>query len=126
MTEYVGLALDAGAHDLRLDETGALALVRDAHAIGQHVKQRLKFHVGEWFLDTSAGMPWLPRPGQFAILSRPYDAGTSEAVIKAEILDTPGITGIEDFDARVVPGRRDLAIDVSAGTVFDEPVEVRA
>lgn len=126
MANFIGLALDATTHDLTLDASGNLAMARDAEAVGQHVKQRLKMHVGEWMLDTSAGLPWIPAPGRFAIFDRPYDAGTSEALIKAEILDTPGIRELTAFEARVVSGRRELAIDAEAMTIYDEPVEIRA
>lgn len=125
MANYIGLALDASTHDLALDDRGNLKLARDAEAVGQHVKQRLKMFSEEWFLDTTAGLPWLPKPGRFAIFDRPYDAGTSEALIKAEILDTPGIRELTGFEARVVAGKRELAIEASAETIYDEPVEIR-
>lgn len=125
MANYIGLHLDAGTHDLALDARGNLRLARDAEAVGQHAKQRLKTFEGEWFLDTSAGLPWLPKPGRFGIFDRPYDAGTSEALIKAEILDTPGIRDLTGFEARLVAGRRELAISASAETIYDEPVEIR-
>lgn len=120
MPAPIGLALDAETHDLFLRSNGELALARDAEAIGQHVKQRMKFFSGEWFLDTSAGLPWLPRAGQFAIFDRPYNAGASEALIKAEILDTTGVVALDAFSARVDARTRGLIIDAGIVTIFDE------
>ena len=119
MPSPFGLGLDAETHDLYLDASNNLVVARDARAIGEHVKQRLKMFNGEWFLDTSAGLPWLPRPAQFAIFDRPYQAGQSEALIKAEILDTPGVVAIEQFEARVDRATRGLIIEAEILTVFD-------
>ena len=119
MPSPFGLGLDAETHDLYLDASNNLVVARDARAIGEHVKQRLKMFNGEWFLDASAGLPWLPRPGQFAIFDRPYQAGQSEALIKAEILDTPGVVAIEQFEARVDRATRGLIIEAEILTVFD-------
>jgi hypothetical protein len=123
MANYIGLALDATTHDLALDDRGNLKLARDAEAVGQHVKQRLKFFVGEFFLDITAGLPWLPKPGRFAIFDRPYDAGTSEALIKAEILDTPGLRELTSFEARVDRITRGLKIEAEAVPDIDVPGE---
>jgi hypothetical protein len=119
MPAQIGLALHPQTHDLFLDASNNLVLARDAAAIGEHAKQRMKMFVGEWFLDTTAGLPWLPRPGAFAIFDRPYLAGQSEALIKAEILDTPGVVGIERFEARVDRATRGLVIDAEIVTAFD-------
>ena len=119
MASPFGLGLDAETHDLYLDASNNLVVARDARAIGEHVKQRLKMFAGEWFLDTTAGLPWLPRPGQFAIFDRPYQAGQSEALIKAEIFDTPGVVAIEQFEARVDRATRGLIIEAEILTAFD-------
>jgi hypothetical protein len=119
MPQPFGLALDSETHDLYLDGSNNLVVARDAHAIGEHVKQRMKMFAGEWFLDTRVGLPWLPRPGQFAIFDRPYNAGASEALIKAEILNTPGVVAVEDFEARVDRATRGLIVEAEIVTIFD-------
>lgn len=117
---HVGLALDPATNDLHLDEAGALIVVSDAEAVGQHVRQRLMTYRGEWFLDTTAGVPWLQE-----IMGRAYDPALAEATVKAEILDTDGVSAIEAFSVAFSRDVRALNIrDVSVLTTYDESVSI--
>lgn len=116
----IGLALDQVTNDLYLASDGTLAIVQDTHAIGQHVRQRLKTFQGEWFLDTVAGVPWLHQ-----ILGHGYDPALAEAVVKAEILDTDGVTEITSFSVAFDRGTRNLMInEVAVTTEFDAEVTI--
>lgn len=91
-------ALDAGTWDLFLDANGDLAMVSDGEEVVQHVKQRLDFFQGDWFLDLSQGLPWY----QEILGPRRFNTATSqqaytESFLKAEILGTPGVTGLLTF-----------------------------
>lgn len=119
MRQHIGLALDPETNDLFLRSNGELAVVRDAEAVGQHVRQRLKTFEGEWFLDNTAGVPWLRD-----ILGHGYDPALAEAVIKAEILDTDAVTEITSFSVRFDRQTRGLeAFGISVVTDYD--IEVR-
>lgn len=112
-----GLAIDPETHDLFL-EAGNLAVVRGSEAIGQHVRQRLMTFEGEWFLDTTAGVPWLAQ-----LMGRKYDPALAEAVVKAEILDTDGVVEITSFSVGFDQGVRRLNIrDVEVLTIYDQEV----
>lgn len=116
----IGLAIDKTTNDLALDGAGNMMTVTDAHAVGQHVRQRLKTHQGEWFLDTQAGVPWLDQ-----VLGRQYDPALAEAVIKAEISETAGVTGISGFSVQFDGRTREIsAFDMTVETIFDEEVSV--
>lgn len=119
----IGLALrrDGSAPaDLYFDDTGSLAVVRDAEAIGQHARQRLMTYEGEWFLDAEAGVPWVRD-----ILGHQYDPVLAESVLKAEILDTDGVTDITSFSVRFSGELRGLsAFNIEVTTVFDQEVIV--
>jgi hypothetical protein len=118
--DRIGLAIDPSTNDLALEADGRLSVVHDALAIGQHVRQRLMTFEGEWFLDTTAGVPWLDR-----ILGRGYDPALAEAVVKAEVLATDGVTEITSFSVRFVSDPRQLDIrGVEVLTVYDEAAPV--
>lgn len=120
MSNHFGLAINPTTNDLFLDSTGALAVVTDAAAVGQHVRQRLMTFYGEWFLDTEAGVKWLTQ-----IMAKSYDPALAEAVVKAEVLDTDGVTSIEGFDIGFIRDLRKLDIKgVQVYTVYDEGVSV--
>ena len=94
----VQLATDDSG-DIYFDANGDLALVEDGEEVAQHVKQRLDFFQGEWFLDESVGVPWYqeifqPRRGSNRLSARAY----TEAILKDTILETPGVTRLLSFD----------------------------
>lgn len=116
----IGLAIDQDTGDVYLDDDGNIAMVTDAHAIGQHVRQRLGAYRGEWFLDTTAGLPWLND-----ILGKVYDPAIAEALVKAEILDTEGVTEITSFSVGFDRRARGLSIrSVTVLSEYDEEVSV--
>lgn len=109
-----------GGHDLFLDADGQIAFAHDAEAVGQHIRCRLMAHRGEWFLDTMAGTPWLDR-----ILGKQVDLTLAEAVIKSEILNTDGVTGIANFDLRFRGARRSVdLVSATVETAYDEDVAI--
>ena len=115
-----GVAIDQATNDLFLTAAGNLATVTDAEAVGQHARQRLSTFSREWFLDTTAGVPWLDQ-----ILGKAYDPALAESVVKAEILNTDGVTEITSFSVSFDKATRGLIIrSVEVGTVFDEEVTV--
>lgn len=120
MSVRFGLAIDQGTNDLILASDGNLATVNDAEAVGQHVRQRLQTFLGEWFLDTAAGVPWLTD-----ILGRNYDPALAESVVKAEILATDGVEEILSFSVSFDRATRGLLIrSIEVRTMFDEVVTV--
>lgn len=122
MTEYVGLYLDPVTHDLALDATGNLRLARGREAVAQHAKQRVQFYLGEWFLRTDAGMPWLPgNPAGFAIFDRPFNRGAADALVKAEILGTPGMRELTAYEGRVDGASRGFRVEVEAIAEGSDP-----
>lgn len=115
----VGLAIDGDTNDLFLDGDN-LAMVEDAQAVGQHARQRLLTFEGEWFLDIEAGVSWLSD-----ILGKGYNPALAEAVVKAELLNTDGVTSIETFSVSFNRNRRELVInDVEVNTEYDEGVTI--
>jgi hypothetical protein len=122
MTVYtrVGLAIDQTTNDLYLEDDGNLALATNAKAVGEHARQRLQTYLGEWFLDTSCGVPWLDQ-----IFGQAYDSALAESVVKAELLDTDGVTDITSFSVSFDRATRGVIIhDVEVLTMFDEVVNV--
>lgn len=117
----VGLALKrigTDPADVYLDASGNLVMVNDAHAVGQHIRQRLMTYEGEWFLDKEAGVPWFR-----GLLGGGYDPALAEAVIKAEVLDTDGVIEINSFSVRFNREVRELsAFNISVMTDYDQEV----
>lgn len=115
MTHF-GISIDQTTNDLFFSTDGNLAMVSGAEAVGQHARQRLKTFENEWFLDSSAGVPWLSE-----LLGKGFDPALAEAVVKAELLDTDGVTGISSFSVGYNRTKRELIIrDIQVETVYEQ------
>lgn len=103
-----------------MDQSGNLATVSDAEAVGQHAKQRLMAFRGEWFLNSQIGVPWIPE-----ILGSSFDPALAESVIKASIKRTDGVEEITTFSARFNKQRRELSgFNISVRTIYDTEVSL--
>lgn len=85
--------------DVHFDANGDLVLVDDGEEVAQHVKQRIDFQQGEWFLDESIGLPWFTEIlGARALNAVNANRAYAESLIKAEIIMTPGVEGLTSFE----------------------------
>lgn len=61
--------------------------------IAQRVRCRLQTHLGDWPLDTSAGVDWIGFLGR-----KPVELAAMAASLAVEILGTPGVTQVQDLE----------------------------
>lgn len=87
----IDLKLDS-SHDLAI-ENFDLVLVSGVDQVIQKIGIRLKFFLGEWFLDISVGLPYYSN-----VLKKDFDVGLLESSFKAQILGTPGVDSLSEFD----------------------------
>jgi hypothetical protein len=102
------LLLDTTTWDLVTDATD-LQLVEKEDAVGQHLSQRLKTFAGEWFLDLRLGVPYFSQ-----VLVKNPDPVVLDSVFKSEIIHTPGIVELRQFDLRLDAGTRQLQLSFTA------------
>jgi hypothetical protein len=87
--------------DLKLDdltgdlviENADLVLTTGSDAVRQHLLQRLRTFMGEWFLNLDAGLPYFQN-----ILIKDPNLNAIDGVIKNVIIDTPGVLELLSFD----------------------------
>ncbi|WP_066733528.1 hypothetical protein [Cupriavidus sp. D384] len=104
------LALDDG-HDLDLSHNGDCWLVDGAGRIGQQIRVTLRALLGEWFLDTTFGVPYFE-----AVLVKNPNRAALEAIFRARIADVPGVRTVRRIDFRIDRERRSLEVDFAADT----------
>lgn len=105
--------------ELALDNDYDISLVDDAaswldgvEAIAQHLRVRLQFFKGEWFLDSEIGIPYYQR-----ILGRKdVTIAAIGAILKKAILTTPGVISLNDFRADYQGATRLLSVSFRAQT----------
>lgn len=95
-------------------EKGGIRLVEDGAEVVQHVRTRLLFYMGEWFLDKLAGVPYFQ-----SIFVKPADLGNIESIFKTKILETPGVLQLNEFTMTYQgQSQRKLTVEFSAETTF--------
>lgn len=106
------LALTDDTHDLKV--TGYdLSLVTGTDLMIQRLKQSLWFFQGEWYLDITDGVPYYQD-----VLKKAPDRITVESVIKAAIIETPGVTELTAFEIEYENAPRRLLVTFSVDTVY--------
>jgi hypothetical protein len=102
------LKLDETTNDLVV-ENGNLVLTSGVEAVRQHLSCKLKTFLGEWFLDGSKGVPYYED-----IFKKNFNPITVDGIFKEQILSTPGIIELLDFDMDIDVTTRSLTIIVKA------------
>ncbi len=110
----IDLKLDSD-HDLAI-ENFDLVLISGVDQIIQKIDIRLRFYLGEWFLDTSVGLPYYEN-----VLKKDYDIGLLESAFKAQILGTDGVDSLLEFDLFLDNGTRILTVTFKV-VILDEEV----
>ena len=78
----------------------------------QKIITGLNLFLGDFFLNTSAGMPWLTKVIGFGTGSL-YDAA-----IQQQILTTPSVTAITSYSSSLNPATRQLTVNVAGQSLF--------
>jgi len=108
------IQLDRDTHDLVIDPgTGDIQLLDGPRRIAQQIKVTLLAFLGEWFLDTSFGVPYLEE-----VMIKNPRSSTLQAIFRAKITDVPGVTGrIRRLEFDFNRATRDLRVTFDAETV---------
>lgn len=99
--------------DIALNDSGDIDLVNNAmylnsggEAIRQHLQTHLGTFQGEWFLDTSVGIPWY----QDILVKNPHFSLVQQ-IIKDAIFDTPGVIELRSLSIDFNKELREATVD---------------
>lgn len=95
--------------DLYLNSHGDLEWVTGEDAIAQHIRIRLRFFKGEWFLNTGEGLPYFQE-----ILQKGTSRARIEALFRKTITGTPGVSGLNAFSMQYDGTTRALTLTFEA------------
>lgn len=96
-------------------ENGSFRTVTDGAEVLQHVRSRLLFYRGEWFLNLSSGVPYFE-----SIFVKPANLANVESILKSTILNTPGVEKLIAFSMNYDNNARALSVTFTAETVYGE------
>lgn len=100
----------SGVHDLAVESSNGV-LVDGAARVKQQIKVTLKTWLGEYFLDTTFGVPYLE-----SILVKSPSRTEIEAVLRNRINDVPGVTRVTSMQLDIDRERRQLQVAFKAAT----------
>lgn len=86
-------------------------LINSPAAVAQAVRTRLLLEAGEWYLDLTEGTPYSTQ-----ILGAGTQALYDQA-FQERILDTPGVTTIDDYSSILDQNRR-LSVSANISTLY--------
>lgn len=114
------IELDLVTNDMKLTG-GDISIVTLDAAIRQRLLQTLRLFLGEWFLDTSAGVPYYQ-----SILVKNPNLDVVQASIKNAILSTPGIIELLSFNFNYDAAQRKVTMDFDAKSTNGTTITVRS
>ena len=91
---------------------GKAWLVNSPACVQQAVLTRLKLFLGEWFVDTEDGTPWLTQVlGERTKL-------TTDSAIQTRVLGTPGVTSIVSYQSTFDGAARSISVQMTVLTAY--------
>lgn len=106
------LALNPLTHDLEIRDQDIL-FVEKTDYIVQKLKIKLQFFLGEWFLDTSIGIPFFEE-----ILIKNPNLPDIENLLKAAIIEVDGVNEILEFESNFSKSTRSLDTTFKVNTDY--------
>lgn len=91
-------------------------LVDTPEAVAQAVMTALKLFRGEWFIDISAGVPYLTKVLGFGTMTE-YDFEIQDA-----ITGTTGVVEITDYASYYNPSTRGVSIQATINTLYGQTI----
>jgi hypothetical protein len=98
---------------------------RGSNVVTQRITTRLRLYLGEFFMDTSDGVPWL----QQVLVPQP-DVAAVDALVQDVILGTPGVGVLTQYEGTLDKANRNYTVRFAAtttqGTQISQTVTVGA
>lgn len=94
---------------------GDLQIVTGREAVAQHLRIRLRFFRGTWFLNRLEGMPYYE-----LILVKRVDIATITSIYQKVITETPGVATVENLRLDLDRVTRKLSVSFQATTTDGE------
>lgn len=93
--------IDFALHPLTRDLILPPKPLDGAERVAQAIGIRLRTWLGEWFLDTSHGVPYLER-----VLGKTKSPELAEAILRGQVLSVAGVKAIQSFSLTIDPKSR--------------------
>lgn len=106
------LALDAKTHDLVISDYD-LVMIDSAERVAQQIKVQLLTWLGEWFLDTTHGVPYL----DYILVKNP-NLELIRQTFRDQILAVDDVRDVTDMEVSYNPRTREVTVEYTAVTGY--------
>lgn len=106
------LALNAKSHDIVLRD-GDMLLIDNAERVAQQIKIQLLTFYGEWYLDTTWGVPYM----EYILVKNP-NFTIIRQIFREQILSVDDVDSVESLDVKYDAQTRTMTLDYSATTSY--------
>ena len=107
------IALQIGRHDLMATDGGDILLIDNAERVAQQIQIKLKSFLGEWFLDTSYGVPYF----EYILVKQP-NMTHIRSILRQQISDVSDVSKVQELTLSLDRQNRALAVEYVAETTF--------
>lgn len=114
----IDIALNQQTKDLRIINFD-LVLIDEAEQITQNLLIRLKFFLGEWFFDTTQGIPYYEQ-----LFIKSPNRISVDSILKDEIQQTEGIAKILSYESEYDASQRIFSVKFEVETISGEILRV--
>lgn len=112
----IDFELDQVSNDLAFKKND-FSLVESVDQIMQNLAIRLRFFLGEWYLDTTLGIPFYEM-----ILRKNPNQIQIESILKNEIVTTFGVERLTSFESSYNENTRKYSVKFSAISIDGDPL----
>lgn len=98
---------------LQLNNKGLIVIATGLEALRQKINQRLLLFQDTWFLDSTAGVPYMQE-----ILKKPVDPGLIASIFNSEILKESEVVSIGAIEASLDAETRSFDYKATIRTIF--------
>lgn len=95
------------SYDLQINSNGLLDLIDNKAQLDQKLTQRLKMFYGEWFLDTSRGVPYFGN-----ILGERNENNIVVQLLTDEILKESEVTNVFNINSSLINRKFSYSCDI--------------
>jgi hypothetical protein len=106
------IALSAITHDLIIKD-GNIVLIDNAERVAQQIKIKLRSFLGEWFLDTTYGVPYFED-----ILIKSPSIDHIRNILRTQILSVDDVNSVSSLNLSLDKKNRTLTVTFECETTY--------
>ena len=106
------IAMDINTNDIVLQD-GDIMMIDNAERVAQQIAITLRFWLGEWFLNTTEGTPYL----EYILVKQPNMAHIRQ-ILTDQIQSVEGVKSVTDMELTFDQRERHLLVEYTADTDY--------